>query len=153
MRKIDFILSGKKKKLIQELEEIYGIDKLDYVLLETGKEKIRGFSGTMSKDEINKLSEIARIEIIGLYLFREENGGLRLGLDGVHMLKDKINKNVIEISESEIENWMKGQDLDVKEEGKGIFIVKSGDDFFGSGILKDGKLINFVPKERRIRRS
>ncbi len=153
MRKIDFILSGKKKKLIQELNDIYGIDKLDYIMLETGREKIRGFSGSMSKDEINKMSEIARIEIIGLYLFREENGGLRLGLDGAHMLKGKINKNVIEIPESEIENWMKGQDLEIKDDRKGIFIIKSGDDFFGSGILKDGKLINFIPRERRIRRS
>ena len=44
---IKFISSGEKKKLLRELNEKFGISKLPYLLFETGKEKIRGFSGTL----------------------------------------------------------------------------------------------------------
>ena len=145
-----FLKSSEKKKLIKELEENFGILKLDYLLIETGKQKIRGFSGTMTKEEIKELSEIANVEIIGIYLFRRE-GNLRLSLDGTHLLKKQMTKNIIEISDKEIELWLHGKNLEIVKD-RGVYAIRYKDDFIGCGISDGKKIINYVPKERRIRR-
>ena len=81
--KINFLKSSEKKKLVKQLDDLYGLKKLHYLLLETGKGKIRGFSGSLMKEQLRELADIARVEIIGLYLMRKEkNGDLRLSLDG-----------------------------------------------------------------------
>lgn len=146
-----FIQSGAKRKLIKELKEQFGIGKLPYLLLETGKKKIRGFSGTMTKEEIKELGEIANVEIVGLYLIKRE-GQLRLGLDGSIMLRDNVTENVIEIDNKEMNLWFHGENLDRKIDS-GIYVIKNNSDFLGCGISDGKKLINFMPKERRIRNS
>lgn len=144
-----FIKSGEKKRIVRELEEQFGITKLPYLLIETGKQKIRGFSGTMTKEEIRELGEIANVEIIGVYLIKKERK-LRLSLDGIMILKDQISKNVVEINDEQLELWLRGKNLDIKKEN-GVYVVKYGDDFLGCGISDGKKLINHIPKERRIR--
>ena len=89
---IRFLSSKEKKKLIEELDERFGIskDKLNYMLLETGKEKIRAFSGTMTREEIFELGKIANVEIIGLYAVKKERN-LRFSLDfSVLLRKEKF---------------------------------------------------------------
>jgi len=147
---LHFVKSNEKKRLLAELKDKYGIDELRYLLMETGKEKVRGFSGSMTKEEIIELGQIANVEIIGLYLFKKEQGGLRLSLDGSGVLGEQISKNIFDIKNDELESWMRGNNLEINLT-KGIFVVKSGYDFFGCGISDGKKLINFVPKERRIR--
>ena len=49
------ILNKKEKaQIIEELEN-YGIEKPNYLYLETGREKIRGYSGNLSRDELANL--------------------------------------------------------------------------------------------------
>ena len=147
---IKFIQSGAKKKLVKELNEQFGISKLpSWIFLETGKKKIRGFSGTMTKDEIKELTEIANVEFLGVYLIKRE-GQLRLSLDGSEILKEKIDKQIIELTELQKEDWFHGKNLDLILES-GIYVIKFENDFLGCGISDGKKLINFMPKERRIR--
>ena len=148
---IKFLKSSEKKKLLRELEEQFGITELPYLLLETGKEKIRGFSGTMTKEEIIELSKIANVEIIGLYLFKKEKN-LRLSLDATQILVNQINKNIIEINKDQLESWLRGKNLDIIKE-LGVYVIKYKDtgDFIGCGISDGKKIINYIPKERRIR--
>ncbi|NCO11076.1 hypothetical protein CO038_02735 [Candidatus Pacearchaeota archaeon CG_4_9_14_0_2_um_filter_39_13] len=149
--RINFIKSGEKKKLLKDLNETFGIKEIKHVLLETGKGKVRGFTGSMNREELEELAEIARVETIGLYLFRKEDRGeLRLGLDGCHAFGEQIDKNVIEIED--VEKWMKGEDL-IVEEDYGMKVVANNGDLLGCGKSTGEKLVNFVPKERRIRRS
>jgi len=145
-----FIKSGEKKRILRDLEDQFGIKKLDYVLLETGKQKIRGFSGTMTKEEIRELGEIANVEIVGLYLIKKE-GQMRLGLDATSLLKDNVKKSVIEIMDGDVEEWFKGNNLEIVKDN-GIYIIKHGEDFLGCGVSDGKKIINYVPKERRIRK-
>jgi len=148
-----FIKSGEKKRLLKELKERFGIEKLDsWILVETGKKKIRGFSGNMTREEIKELSEISNLEILGTYLVRKETTVLRLGFDATQILKDKITKGIFELSDSQLESWMNGNNINENVE-KGIYVLRHADDFVGCGISNGEKIINFVPKERRIRRS
>ena len=144
-----FLNSPDKKKLLAELERQFGINELPYLLLETGKEKIRGFSGTMNREEIIELGEISNVEIIGAYLLRKE-GELRLSLDATQILNKKIKKNIIEIDDKQLEDWLRGRDLNIQSK-TGIFVIKYKEDFIGC-CKSDGKrLWNFIPRERRIR--
>jgi NOL1/NOP2/fmu family ribosome biogenesis protein len=152
-----FVKSGEKKKILGQLGEQFGISKLPYLLVETGKRKVRGFSGTMTREEIKELIGIANVEIIGAYLIKQESGErLRLSLDGTGIFGKQITKGVVEVSLEESEKWLKGENLECngeigREVGKGIYVIKSEGDFLGCGISDGNKIINHVPKERRVR--
>jgi len=148
-----FLKSSEKKKLLKELEEQFGFTRIDLLLVETGKKKIRGFSGNMTREEIRELSGIANVEIVGMYLMKKE-GQIRLSLDATGVLSEGIRKSVLEISDEELERWMNGLNLEIVVD-KGIYVVKHKitGDFVGRGISDGKKVINYVPKERRIRKS
>ncbi len=143
-----FIKSNEKKRIVNELED-FGIEKLPYLLIETGKEKIRGFSGSLMKEQIKELQDIARVEIIGMYLLRREKFGLRFSFDGSMVLN---SGNVIEISNEDMDKWMRGEDLEIEME-RGAYTVKNNEDILGTAWSNGEKLIGFIPKERRIRNS
>ncbi len=145
-----FIKTPEKRKIISELNAQFGIEELPYLLIETGKEKLRAFSGNLSKEEILSLAEIANIEIIGTYLLKKERS-LRLSFDATHLLKKQISKNILEINEEQAKEWMKGNNLQIKAE-KGTFAIKYKKDFLGCGKSNEEVLFNYVPKDRRIRK-
>lgn len=146
---IHFIKSPEKKKIVEQLNEQFGIEELPYLLVESGKEKIRAFSGTMSKEEIEELSTIATIESIGLYLIRVEHD-MRLSFDGAQILNKQIKKNVVEITDIDYEEWIRGYDLPIQVPS-GTYLIKYNDDFLGCAKSNGEKLINHVPKERRLK--
>ncbi|MCH7568400.1 MAG: hypothetical protein IIA87_03180 [Nanoarchaeota archaeon] len=146
---IKFLRASNKKKIVRELEEQFGVTELPYILIETGKEKIRGFSGNMTKDEILELSKIANVEIIGLYLLKKERD-LRLSLDATQVLASQISKNIIEINNEQFNFWIRGKNLDIRTK-EGVYVVKYKSDFVGCGVSNGKKIFNYVPKERRIR--
>jgi len=149
--KFHYIKSSEKKKLLAQLKEQFGITKLPYLLIETGKEKVRGFSGNLTKEEIKALWNATNIEIIGMYLFKKEKREkLRLSLDASHILKNQITKNIFELSDKQLEDWIRGRDI-TAEAPEGILAIKHNSDFIGNGLSTGQKIINHVPKERRIR--
>ncbi len=151
---IEFLKSKEKRDIIEKVNEIFGISKINYILIGTGREKIRGFSGSMSREQIERLSEKVRVEIIGGYLFKEEkNDEIRLSLDATHIFSQEIKKSVFEISEKELQAWIRGEDLEIKSDKiPGLYAVRCGKDFLGCGRWNGGKLFNYLPKERRIRK-
>lgn len=147
---INFVKSNEKRKVIEQLKEQYGIEDLPFLLVKGGKEKYRGYSGHLSKEEIDELGELANIEILGLYLIKEEHD-LRLSFDTPLLLKDQIKKNILEINEKDFHLWIRGNDLDIKVP-QGTYIIKFGEDFFGCGKSNGEKIFNYVPKDRRLRK-
>lgn len=150
--KVEFYDTKRRKKLTEQFNSNFGITELPRVIFETGKEKIRGFSGDLTIDEIYALDRLTNVEFIGLYLFKLELGHMRLGFDGALLFKNQINKNIIEINSEQLDKWMTGHNLDLILE-KGVYVVKHQGDVLGCGISDGKHIINFVPKERRIRRS
>lgn len=144
------IYSSEKKKILKQLNEQYGISKLPYLLLRFGEDKIRIYSGSLSNDELNTLAANLRIENIGLYFAKQEKDGIRLTLDGIQVLKEQITKNILELTPEQVEDWLKGFDLDIKT-GRGFKILKNNNEFLGCGKSTGERITNFVPKERRIK--
>ncbi|MEK6889489.1 MAG: hypothetical protein AABW80_05275 [Nanoarchaeota archaeon] len=146
---IHFIKSGEKREIIAQLNKQFGIEDLPYLLIESGKEKIRAFSGTMSKEEILELNKMANIEAVGIYLIKKEHD-LRLSFDATQILKDQIKKKVVEISKEQYELWIRGYDLPIATEN-GAVVIKFQDSFIGCGRSNGERIINHVPKERRLK--
>jgi len=153
------VYKAEKKKILEKLS-YYGITKVPHLLLKFGKEKIRGYSGDLSIDEIAEIDKTCRIELMGLYLFHEYAEEVRLSLDALHTFKDQITKNIIELTDQQAEQWFRGEDLQIEEIeasknlgslGKGFKILKHDQDFIGCGKLTDNRIVNYMPKERRIK--
>ena len=144
------IRSTPKKKILEQLNEQFGITKLPYLLLRFGKEKIRAYSGNLSVEELNKLDSQLRIENMGLYFIKEQIDGIRLTFDGVQLFKDQITKNILELDDKQAEEWLKGQDLDIQSDNT-FKILKNNNEFIGCGKSTGERITNFVPKERRIK--
>lgn len=147
---IHFIKSNEKKDILKELDKQFGIKELNYLLIRTGKDRIRAFSGTLSKEEIQELNQSVRIEGIGIYMLRQEHD-FRIGFDGTQLLKEQITKNVIELTEEQYNSWIRGNDLHLKLE-RGTYVLKYKGIYVGCGKSNTEILFNHVPKDRRIRK-
>lgn len=146
------ILSSKERKeIVKVLESQFGISSVDYILIQAGKDKIRAFSAEITKDEIIKLSREVRIEILGIYFAKIEEGGIRLSIDATNLLKEQITKNILELNDSQALDWMRGKSIEVDSSLQGFKVIKHNGDFLGTGKTGSGILYNFVPKDRRIR--
>src|SRR3989338_11650581 len=135
-----FLNSKQKRAVQQELEEVYGIPELNYLLIEFGKKHIRGFSGNLTREEIFQLSELANIEVIGMYLISQKDDDMRLNFDAVSLFRNQITKKIVEIDKKQLDLWMRGYDLEISGTaqsgvgGRGAGTVGDQRDSFGSTI-------------------
>lgn len=144
-----FIKSSQKKEILAELQNQFGIQELPYLLVQAGKEKIRAFSGHLSKDEIINISRILNIEFIGIYLLKKEHD-YRLSFDASQILAKQLTKNIVDINEEQYQLWIRGYDLEIKAP-KGTILIRFNGDFLGCGKSSGDKIYNYVPKERRLK--
>jgi len=144
------LTSADKKKIIEQLNSQFGITSLPYLLIQFGQEKIRAYSGVLSKEELCYLDREIRIENIGLYFAKYEGDEIRLTLDGIQLLKDQITKNIIELNDEQANEWFKGLDIEIQV-GYGWKVLKHNNELIGCGKSTEEKITNFMPKERRIK--
>ena len=155
---MEFIYKTQKKEILEKLEW-YGITELPYLMSISGKEKVRGYSGSFSDHELRELDKDIGVELLGLYLFHIYNDEIRLSFDGMLMLKDQITKNIIEVNEKQAKEFFQGQDIALEKEDKekwkneptGFKVIKFKDEFIGTGKLTNDRIVNYLPKERRIK--
>jgi len=156
--RIDVLSRAKKKKFVVGLSDL-GIEKIPQMLVRSGKERIRAFSGDLDREKIMDIWHLLPIEGIGLYVGKDmvnRNGvrEVRLALDGMHVWKEQLTERVLELTEKQEKEWFLGRDIELGPEQKveaGFVSVKSGDDFVGVGkVNSDGNMLfGFLPKERR----
>lgn len=141
------ILSSRElKPILKYAEEHYGAKpKWDYGWLLTPKNKIYLVSKDVGKIDTDKL----RVTAVGMYFGEWKHNELRFSIEGSQLLGPLATKNVVELSDSERDEWLKGEELE-KIEGEGFVLIKHKTDFLGSGKSKEGKILNFVPKARRL---
>ncbi len=92
-----------------------------------------------------------RIESIGLYIGRLVHAELKLSIEGSQLIGPYAKQNVVELSDEEFYDWMRGLDIKRPEASKVFLIVKNKKEYFGCARHNQGKLLNLFPKERRIR--
>ena len=92
-----------------------------------------------------------RINSVGLYVGEITNAEFRLSIEGSQIIGPKVTKNVVALEKKELEQWMRGEPVPKETTASGYVIIRYGDDYLGSGRVKDGQLLNFVPKTRRVK--
>jgi NOL1/NOP2/fmu family ribosome biogenesis protein len=92
-----------------------------------------------------------RINNVGIY-FGEltDRGEFRLTIEGSSIVGRRATKNIFEIDKEQARSWFRGDDIDVDSQENAFVIVRHGSDFLGCGKLVAGRIINYVPKARRV---
>ena len=146
------ILSNQEtKEILSKLNEQFGIQKIPGRLIKIGKEKIFLFNGNFSEEQIKNLEKITFIERIGIYFAKLINEDVKLSLDGVQIVRDKIKKNIFEINKEQAGDWMSGKEILIETGLRGFIVLKYQNDLLGCGKASEGKITNFVPKSRRLK--
>ncbi len=147
MQKLKILNKKEIKKFLAMIEKQWGFkDELDYAFLESEKGKIYIANKEIFGLDLSKV----KVNSYGLY-FAEIRNGIRLSIEGSQAIGPKATKNVVELNDKEAKEWMSGIDIDKKVDAEGFIILKHGSDFLGTGkITADGRILNFVPKTRRI---
>lgn len=143
------ILNSKEiKQILKLIENQWNAKlKLDHAFLKNNKNRVFIVNKDISKIDLSKL----RINSIGMYFCETRNNEIRLSIEGSQLVGPKSSKNIIEIDEEQTKQWLKGEDLEIKENNhSGFLIIKHNNYFLGTGRFKNNKILNYVSKSRRI---
>lgn len=141
--------SKEVKKVKQLLLENYGFEfdfsKYAFCINESNKVY-------MVNKEIDRFDlEVVRINSIGLYLGELGENEFRLSMEASQIIGPLAQTNVVELNDEEAAKWLRGVDLEKEGSSQGFVIIKRGKDYLGCSKHKEGILMNFTPKERRIK--
>lgn len=141
------ILNKKQiKKILEIIKKQYGCKvNLDYAFLQNEKNRVYIANKEFADIDLTKL----RINSVGLYFGELRSGELRLTIEGSQIIGPYAKENVVELDEKESKEWMKGYDLVKETNTKGFVIIKHKEDYLGCGKVKENKIFNYVPKNRR----
>jgi len=142
------VLDRKNKKILLELlKKQFGFsDKLDYTFLINAKNKVFIVNKDVAVIDLSKM----RINSIGLYIAEFRNNEVRLSIEGSQLVGTKATKNVVLLNDQEAREWLKGNALEKDVGVNGFVIMKHGEDYLGSGKVKEKGILNFIPKIRRL---
>ena len=87
----------------------------------------------------------------GVYFARIESDGIRLSIEGSFLVGPRATKNVVELDDERARRYLAGESVQIDENLHGWVIVKWRNYFLGSAKAKEGRLINYVPGDRRLR--
>ena len=148
MKNLKILNNKEVKEILKLLDNQFGFkEKLNYVFLMNTKNKIYLVNKDIERIDIDNL----RIDAIGLYFGEVNHGSLRLSIEGSQMIGKGARKNIVELDKKYSELWSMGNDIDKEFNVHGFVILKHKKDFIGCGKYKEGRIFNYVPKERRLR--
>ncbi len=166
MKNLKILNSKEKKALFGTIEGQWGVssEKLKsifekYAILESGKEKIY----IVNKEALGSIESL-RIDSVGIYFAARAKSSLRLSIEGSQIIGRNATKNIAMIKSSSIKKWMSGESISLNDLDKataemikskdisGFVIIRHKNDFMGCGkdMEKDKKILNYIPKARRI---
>ncbi|MEM4263588.1 MAG: hypothetical protein QW666_01680 [Candidatus Woesearchaeota archaeon] len=145
---LKILASKERRHFISLINKQWGCEfKPDYAFLLSEKEKIYAINPDISKINLS----LFRISSVGMYFAELKRGELRLSIEGSQIIGPLATKNVAELNDKEAIDWLRGKDLNKQGEWSGFVIIKHNDDFLGTGkYAVDGRILNFVPKSRRL---
>ena len=148
------VLSKRKKQEIQDfLEQTYEIELPKCQFIQQSKDRIRIFTGNLSEKELGILNNAINLETIGAYFSFSKEKDFRISFDSCFLFKE-AKKNVLVLDEEQKQKWLAGEEIPIentKEFTYPFVLLKYKQDIIGCGKLAQGRVLNFVPKERRIK--
>ena len=134
------------KELVKWIDKQWNFKgKLDYGFLINAKSNVYIVKKEVFDVDFSKI----RINSLGMYLGELRNGELRLSIEGSQIIGKGSDKNIADIEDTRA--WLRGEDLELVGDYSGFVIIRHNKDFLGCGRYKEGKILNFVPKARRLK--
>ncbi len=144
-----FLQSKDVKKILIQLEKQWGCTKaFEYIFFLSNKNKIYIVNKELAHIDTSKL----RVNTFGLY-FGEimKNGDIRLSIEGAQLVGPFASKNLVPLDNATLRHWMHGEDISLKTDIAGYVILLYEKYIVGCGYIRDGTILNYVPKNRRIK--
>ncbi len=142
------ILNSKETKQVLSLlkSQFDFTGKLDYAFLKN-KDDIYIISKGIAKIDTKKF----RINNLGLYFGEIKNSSIRLSIEASQLIGNESEKNILTLDDEQVLYWIAGDNIPISTSLKGYVLIKHKQDYLGCGYVKDETLINYVPKERRLK--
>ncbi len=142
-----FLNSRERKHFFAALKEQYGYEgSTEYLVFENGQNKFYLLNQSAAVIDWDGV----RPKHAGLYVANQMHEELRLTMDGAQLLSNDCSHEKIVLTGEQQEQWMRGEDVATEQEDTPFSIVMCGEDVLGCGKIKDGYLLNYVPKGRWI---
>jgi len=149
MRDLKFLSRREMKPYLKFIQEQWGADVSDfpdaYVMIQRRKD-FNLLSHDITLFDFTPL----RINSAGVYFGEFHREELRLSIEGSQLVGPRATKNVIQLDDAHAKLWMTGNDFEFKTDCEGFVLVKHNNDFIGCGKIIENRLLNFVPKSRRL---
>lgn len=126
--KIKVLNKKEVKKIINLLKEQYSMKdlKLDFIFLLGKDDKLYFIDKKFADLYMNDL----RINSVGMYFGKLEQGKVRLSIEGSQLIGPLAKKNIVVLSKIEVNEWVRGSDLSLKDADVDVGLVKFNNDFF-----------------------
>lgn len=147
MQNFKILNSKETKEIIKLLEKQFSFEnKLDYAFLKN-KEDLYLISKGIASIDTKKF----RINNLGLYFGEIKNNIIRLSIEASQLIGNESGKNILTLDDEQVLYWIAGDNIQIGTDLKGYVLIKNKQDYLGCGYVKEKTLINYVPKERRLK--
>ena len=136
------LIVAKNRKFAQLFTSLFRmrkIHKIKFVKDRPGHDLRYALNSNKIKNKLNS---------IGIYFCKYEKDGIRLSIEGSMLMKNP-KKNVIKLNKKQFEEWMKGNDLEIKHP-KEYVLLEYENMVVGCGKSNEENIRNFIPKSRRM---
>lgn len=142
--------SKKVKVILATLKEQFGYDSTDlkqYAFFLRRKDQAIKI---ISRDVEKIMGANMNIDSMGLRIGKHLTDGILLSIEGAQLIGPQCTKNIVNLEYDDMRKWLKGFEVEVDNDENKFVIIKYQDDFIGTGKQKNGKIINNIPKGRRL---
>jgi len=157
MQNLKILNTRDVKHILEKLEAQFGYTKergeLDFIFLMNKDNRIYLLSKDVGQIDIETL----RIDSMGMYFGELYNESVRLSIEGAQIIAKDATKGIVYIDRDQMLSWIKGSDIPFDENPGNSFIIVAyhdeitgKDDILGCGKYKDGKIMNYVSKSRKL---
>ncbi len=115
------------------------------VLVKSGNKRIRCISREAADFKVK-----AKDAVRGVYIAKKAPYGYIISIEGSYIIGRNALRHVVELDEDLFSKWMRGEEISLDLTEKGIYIVKYGPIFAGSGYYDGEILRNLIPKSRTV---
>jgi len=151
---LTFISEKQKKEILKLISQQFEIENLTlpHIFVKDTNDRVFIINQKIREIELKDY----KIESIGLYFLKLVHNEVRLSMEGSYIIGKQAKKNILEINNEQLKDWMQGKDIKLENQQlkennnlNGFIIIKYNNDFLGEGKLKESTVLNYVPKERR----
>ncbi len=135
------------KPMFKYIEDRWGVDlKGKFAFFINAKDNVFLAGKDVGNIDLSNL----RVNHIGYYVWEWRHNEARPSIEGSQLIGPLAKRNILKLNDGLFKLWIAGYDLQFRYAEDGFVLMQHNDDFVGCGRSVDGKILNFVPKARRL---